>query len=161
MVSHKCCLVAPILLAGWEASYAACNRKDVVTIEDRQAMCIGICHVLAALPDNQRIRSFHALALPALDCFDKMTTIANATIAESKSQEEIDVILSRLADEILIFTVMSRTFTNACYAHDGSAESAIPIPLLVIIRKVWPSIVHVAATYSHDEVSHLQSNKSL
>lgn len=117
-------------------------------------MCAGICHVLAALPENQRIRSFHALALPALDCFDKMTTIANAAFAESKSQEEIDIILARVADEIHIFTGMSRTFTNACFAHDGSTETAIPTPLLVIIRKVWPSIVHTAATYSNDEVRH-------
>lgn len=150
-------MISVLMAAGWEASYAACNRKDVVTIDDRQAMCVGICHVLAALPENQRIRSFHALALPALDCFDKMTTIANEAVAANKSKEEIDIILSRVADEILIFTVMARTFTSACYAHDGSTETAIPVPLLVIIRKVWPSIVHVAATYSNDEVRLPQS----
>ena len=126
-------------------------------------MCIAICHVLAALPENQRVRSFHALALPALDCFDKMTAVAKNSIAADKRQDEIDGILARVADEIDIFTTMARTFTDACFANDSSMENggsaaslrqvAIPGPLLVIIRKVWPSIVNVAAMYSNDEVS--------
>lgn len=147
--------------AGWEASYGACNRTDAITIEDRQTLCIAICHVLAALPENQRVRSFHALALPALDCLEKMTAIANNSIAADKAQDEIDSILSRVADEIQIFTTMARTFTNACIANDSSMESgcstvslrrvAIPAPLLAIIRKAWPAIVHVAAMYSNNE----------
>jgi hypothetical protein len=149
-------------IAGWEASYAACNRPGAISIEDRKALCIAICNVLAALPDNQRVRSFHALALPALDCFEKMSSIANTAIATSKSQNEIDAILGRLADEAVIFTTMARTFTNACIANDGSMESGcstsserrttIPQPLLAIVRKVWPSLTHSAATYSHNEV---------
>ena len=150
--------------AGWEASYAACNRPDAITIDDRQTLCIAICHVLAALPENQRVRSFHALALPALDCFEKMTTIANNSIAADNRRDEIEGVLNRVADEIQIITTMARTFTNACFANDSSMESgcstasvrrvAIPAPLLAIIRKVWPSIVHVAAMYSNHEVSY-------
>ena len=150
-------------VAGWEASYAACNRTDVIKIEDRETLCVAICQVLAALPENQRVRSFHALALPALDCFEKMTSVANSSASADKSQEEFDSILGRVADEIRIFTAMARTFANACFANDSSMESgcntasvrhvAIPAPLLVIIRKVWPSIVHVAAMYSNNEVS--------
>lgn len=122
---------------------------------------MAICHVLAALPENQRVRSFHALALPALDCFEKMTSIANNSIAADQSQDEIDRILGRVADEMHVFTTMARTFTNACFTNDSSMETdcnpparsvAIPAPLLVIIRKVWPSIIHIAATYSHNEV---------
>ena len=109
------------------------------------------------------MRSFHALALPALDCFEKMTTIANNAMAADTQQDETDGVLSRIADEIQIFTTMARTFTNACFANDSSMESgcstasvrrvAIPASLLAIIRKVWPSIVHVAAMYSNHEVS--------
>lgn len=149
-------------IAGWEASYAACNRPAAIDIEDRKALCIAICNVLAALPDNQRVRSFHALALPALDCFEKMSSIANTAIATNKSQNEIDAILGRLADEAVIFTTMARTFTNACIANDGSMESGcntsserrttVPLPLLAIVRKVWPSLTHSATTYSHNEV---------
>jgi hypothetical protein len=92
-----------------------------------------------------------------------MTAIANSTITADTGVDEASGVLSRVADEIVIFTVMARTFTNACCAHDSSMESgcntasvnkiAIPIPLLVIIRKAWPSIVHVAAMYSDNEVS--------
>lgn len=163
----SCHLCSHVILAGWEASYAACNRNDAITIEDRKALCIAICHVLSALPDNQRVRSFHALALPALDCFEKMTGVANSTLATEKTQDELDRVLRRVGDEIEIFTVMARTFTNACFANDSSMESgcrtfplrnvAIPVPLLVIIRKVWPSISHVAATYSNNEVSSKRS----
>lgn len=135
----------------------------MIEIQDREALCIAICQVLAALPENQRVRSFHALALPALDCFEKMTVVADNSVSTGKSQEELGNILGRVADEIRIFTAMARTFADACFANDSSTESggntasvprvAIPAPLLVIIRKVWPVIVHVAATYSENEVS--------
>lgn len=148
--------------AGWEASYAACNRPDVITIDDRKALCIAICHVLAALPDNQRVRSFHALALPALDCFEKMTSVANTSVAGGKSQDEIKSILKRLADEIVIFTTMARAFVNACVANDKSLQGitecpgerpvSVPGPLVSIARKVWPSLAHVAESYCDDEV---------
>lgn len=144
--------------AGWEASYAACNRPDVITIDDRKALCIGICHVLAALPDNQRVRSFHALALPALDCFEKMTSVANTSVAGGKSQDQIKSILERLADEIVIFSTMARAFINACVANDKSLKGitvlpvSVPGPLVSIARKVWPSLIHVAESYCDDEV---------
>lgn len=149
--------------AGWEASYAACNRNKAIEIEDREALCIAICQVLAALPENQRVRSFHALALPALDCFEKMISVADSAMLAGNNQEEIGSILGRVADEIRIFTAMARTFADACFANDSPTENghnaasarhvAIPTPLLVITRKVWPSILHVAATYSQNEVS--------
>ena len=98
-------------------------------------------------------------------------SIADAASIAGKSQEEIDVILGRVADEIRIFTAMARTFTDACFANDSSTENglrtlpiqdvAIPAPLLVIIQKVWPSIVHVAADYSQNEVRLVGCNSSL
>jgi len=151
--------------AGWEASYAACNRADAIEIEDREALCIAICQVLAALPENQRVRSFHALALPALDCFEKMTARANNSVEGDNSQ--IEAVLDRVADEIRIFTAMARTFADACSANNVSTETgnssvsvrrvAIPSQLLVIIRRVWPSIVHIASKYSDNEVCKIES----
>ena len=92
-----------------------------------------------------------------------MTAVADNSVSAGKSQEDLDNILGRVADEIRIFTAMARTFANACFTNDSSTESdgnpaavrhvAIPAPLLVIIRKVWPALVHVAKTYSQNEVS--------
>jgi len=148
--------------AGWEASYAASNRSKTVTITDRIALCVGICHVLAALPANQRIRSFHALALPSLDCFEKMANLANNAIVANATKDTVIPILSRIADEIQVLTIMSRTFTNACSTHDvlsmdtgcgtsSDKHQAIAQPLLIIVKKIWPAITHVAKNYSEDE----------
>ena len=64
----RCLRLDLLITGGWEASYAASNRAGILTCEDRQELCIGICHVLASLPDNQRSKSLLALAMPSLDC---------------------------------------------------------------------------------------------
>lgn len=151
-------------IAGWESSYAASNRPGIITVDDRQALCVGICHVLASLPDNQRAKSLHALAMPALDCLETMTRIANQTAASNSNQAQLDAVLSRIADELKILTTMARTFTNAISMNDASMESgcrmsdghtAIVEPAIAIIRKGWPSISHAASTFNYNEVRHL------
>ena len=130
-------------------------------MDDRQAICMGICHVLASLPDDQRSKSLHALAMPTLDCLETMTQHANQAVTCDAPIEQQEVILNRVADEISILTVMSRTFTNASSFKDAAMESgcrtsdghaAIVEPAFILIQKVWPSISHVAARYNYNEV---------
>jgi hypothetical protein len=150
--------------AGWEASYAASNCPGILNVEDRQALCVGICHVLASLPDNQRGKSLHALAMPTLDCLETMTRHADHAAGSSSSEEELYIVLDRIADEIKVLTTMARTFTNAFYKKDASMESgcrtsdghaAIVEPAFAILHKAWPSISHVASKYNHNEVCHV------
>jgi hypothetical protein len=148
--------------AGWETSYAASNCPGILKVEDRQALCVGICHVLASLPDNQRDKSLHALAMPTLDCLETMTRHADhAAGSSSSSVEQLDIVLDRIADEIKVLTTMARTFTNAFSMKDASMESgcrtsdghaAIVEPAFAILHKAWPSISHVASKYCHNEV---------
>ena len=147
--------------AGWEASYAASNHPGILTADDRQALCSGICHVLASLPDSQRAKSLHALAMPALDCLEKMTSLANQTEAEANSQDQLDVILDRVADEIKVLTIMARSFTDAYSVENASMESgcrtsdghaAMTEPAFAVLEKAWPTIAHVASKYCHHEV---------
>ena len=150
--------------AGWEASYTASNSPGILNVEDRQALCVGICHVLASLPDYQRDRSLHALAMPTLDCLETMIRHADHAAGSSSSGEQLEIVLDRIADEIKVLTTMARTFTNAFSTKDASMESgcrtsdghaAIVEPAFAILRKAWPSISHVASKYSHNEVSYV------
>jgi hypothetical protein len=147
--------------AGWEASYAASNHPGIITAEDRQALCSGICHVLASLPDNQRAKSLQALAMPTLDCLETMTYLANQTA--QTPEDQFDVVLDRISDEVNLLATMARSFTNAFAVKDASMESgcrtsdghvAIADSAFEICRKAWPSISHVAGRYSFHEVCH-------
>jgi hypothetical protein len=147
--------------AGWEASYAASNCPGILNVEDRQALCVGICHVLASLPDSLRVKSLHALAMPTLDCLETMIRHADHAAASSSSEAQLEIILDRIADEIKVLTTMARAFTNAFSMKDTSMASgcrtsdrhaAIVEPAFAIIHKSWPSISHVALKYSHNEV---------
>ena len=148
--------------AAWEASFAASNHPGILTADDRQALCSGICHVLASLPDSQRTKSLHALAMPALDCLETMTNLANQTSTAANAQGQLDVILDRVADEIKVLTTMARSFTDAYSVKNASMESgcrtsdghaAITEPAFSVLRKAWPTIQQVATKYSSHEVS--------
>ena len=149
------------LVAGWEASYAASNRVGVLTVEDRQAFCRGVCHVLASLPDSQRAKSLHALSMPALDCLGTMTNLANQGSEGNAGNGRLNSILQRVGDEIKIVTTMARSFTDAFSAKNSSMQSgcrtsdghaAIVEPAFALLQKAWPSIAHVASKYSDNQV---------
>jgi hypothetical protein len=147
-------------LAGWEASYTAANSRGIITTEDREAMGVGICHVLASLPDNQRAKSLLALAMPSLDCLEKMLQHADRLV--NASREQIDAVLDRIGAEIIIVTTMVRSFSDAFVIKEASMEldqrasknhvalHGLAIP---IIKRAWPSISYAASNYNYNEVS--------
>lgn len=131
-------------------------------MDDRKALCNGVCHVLASLPDSQRGKSLLALAMPALDCLETMIQHANQASNNNSSQEQIDLVLDRIASEIIMITTMARAFTNAfsikefsmesgCRTSDGHA--AIVEPALAIIKQAWSPISRVASAYNYSDVS--------
>jgi len=145
-----------IFTAGWEASYEAANRVGVLTVDDRKSLCIGICYVLSSLPESQRRKSLLALAMPALDCLERMIQYATT----STSEEEQTLVLGRISSEIIIITTMARAFTDALLNYsfmksgfrtsDGNA--AIVEPALNIIERAWPCIAVVASSFHYNEV---------
>jgi hypothetical protein len=145
-------------LAGWEASYSAANSRGIITTEDREAMGVGICHVLASLPDNQRAKSLLALAMPSLDCLEKMLQHANRLV--NASREQIDTVLDRIGAEIIIVTTMVRSFSDAFLVKEASMEidpsknhAALHGLAIPIVKRAWPSISYAASNYNYNEVS--------
>jgi hypothetical protein len=138
-----------------------------LSIDDRKALCIGLCHVLAALPDNQRAKSLLALAMPSLDCLETMIQYAEeATRTDRK--EDLVVILHRMSGEIIVITTMARAFTDAfsendpsmgsgCRTSDGHA--AIVEPAFALIKRAWPSVVKVANSFNFNLVSVLRMHQ--
>ena len=131
-----------IFTAGWEASYEAANRVGVLTVDDRKSLCIGICYVLSSLPESQRRKSLLALAMPALDCLERMIQYATT----STSEEEQTLVLGRISSEIIIITTMARAYTDALLIKNYSfmksgfrtsdGNAAIVEPALNIIERV-------------------------
>lgn len=151
--------------AGWEASYAAANRIDILTIQDRQDFCQGICCVLAHWPMEQRSKSLLALAMPTLNCLETMLQHAQGSISDS---DRLDSILNRLSAEVIMVRTIATSFSEGVAVaqeqqqsqqllsdqHNNSGASAaaattrIQEPALDVVRRAWPSLLAVAREFS-------------
>jgi hypothetical protein len=144
------------LAAVWKESYAARSRNDTISADVIIPLSIGICHVLASLPENQRVQSFQALASPSLSHLERMSAVAKTNHAP-----HLALALSQIADEIRILATLTKTFTNATTSDGESMESGshrpVQEPVLAIIQKGWPFVVSTAAKFCHDEVSKKRS----
>lgn len=142
----------------WEDSYASRSRNDTIGTDVLIPLSIGICHVLAALPENQRVQSFQALVSPTLRNLEHMSSVAKASQSPQMAST-----LSQIADEIRILATMLKRFTNATSTERESMESGcdtspdrhtpVQEPVLAIVQKGWPFVVNTAANYCGDEVS--------
>ena len=152
-----------VSLAGWEASYSAANTQGILSTEDRLAICTGICYILASLPSNQHEKSLLALAMPSLDCFERMLKHAN-TAAANSSWDQTNVILERISSEIMIITTMTTAFTEAVKKNQSttlnSKTAAINESAMPILKRVWPSVSSVASSYNYHDVSFLDCTVS-
>jgi hypothetical protein len=146
-------------LVGWEAAYLASNRVGAVTIEAREALCEGICSVLASLPNSQRARPLQILFNPTIECLRTMTKMADESVAsvQKNDQSYLGPILVRVADEIRILSTMVRTYSRGTsetsdMQDQGSQTPAGEDPYLTVLRQAWPSISHIAETFNKNEV---------
>ena len=145
----------PILLtiAAWETTYVACNR-GMLSIEDREEICKGICAVVAAFPETQREKPYHAFALPVVQCVHMMTKEADAT--RNASDGKFAAVISRLADEITLLSTMVKAFTMAVRKVDAKVQNDIATnalaPSVGLLKELWPCLTHIATTYASHEV---------
>lgn len=143
----------------WETTYIACNR-GMLTIEDREEICKGVCSVVASFPKSQREKPYHAFALPVVECLHAMTKEADS--AKLTSDGKIAAIIPRLADEVRLLSTMVKSFTAAVhknskqmhFGQNGSDESALQ-PSVGLLKKLWPCLSHIATNYTADKVSSL------
>lgn len=134
----------------------------MLTVEDREEICKGICSVVASFPENQREKPYHAFALPVVECLHAMTKEADS--ANSNSGGNIAAIIPRLADEVRLLATMVKSFTtvvhkNSTHMHtdqNGSDQSSLQ-PSVGLLKKLWPCLTHIATNYTADRVS-LPSN---
>ena len=131
----------------------ASNQAGAVTIEAREALCDGLCHVLATLPRNQQGKPFQVLFIPTLECLRTMTKLANECNASSQGNDKkLDSVLVRVSDEIRILSVMAETYQKVTLRSSVSDESQGEEPFLSVLRKAWPSVSHVAESFNKNEV---------
>lgn len=148
----------PLLYAGlWEATYAARSRNEPVDVDAVIALSIGICHVLAALPEGRRVQSFQGLVAPSLQQLERMSSAAKSHPSHLPSA------IVQLADEIRILATVSKTFANATSSDGDAMESGcdtspdrhVPVqePVLAIVQKGWPIVVSTANDFCDNDVS--------
>jgi hypothetical protein len=130
----------------------------MLTIEDREEICKGICSVVASFPGSQREKPYHAFALPVVECLHAMTKEADS--AKNNPSGNIAAIIPRLADEVRLLATMVKSFTtvvhkNSTQMHmdqNGSDQSALQ-PSVGLLKKLWPCLTHIATNYAADRVS--------
>ena len=142
--------------AGWEATFTACNRGGkLLTLEDRKDTCIGICHVLAALPKDQQQTSLMALALASIACLEAMVERTNS-MASTEEKALLPPLLERAADEIIILVTIARAFTDALSTINlgiGSVRTSFVESSMMVLRRAWPTISIVTSKYGSHDVS--------
>lgn len=144
------------LETGWKSSYESADAEmDAIKIEDREALCSGLCRVLAALPADQWTSSLSALAGPTIECLEGATKKADEASKDHENKENGDDIISpmltRMADEIKLMSVMVRAFQNAAKKSDQT-DADPNAPLVAILQKAWPCLTHVAQNHGSNEV---------
>ena len=129
------------LESGWKASYASANcNEENIKVEDREALCSGLCRVLAALPSDQWTASLSALATPTVECLE--TSSKKAEELAGKDAEQF-LVLERIADEIKLLSVIVRTFRNASAKRESADKD--PNPSLVnMLHRAWPCLSRVS-----------------
>jgi hypothetical protein len=106
--------------------------------------------------------SFHALALPALDCLGRMAELANALNNPMEDDARLLSILARAGDEIQVLTVMATASSHATIENQAPMESGcrtspdrvepIKDPAFAVIRRAWPIVMQLTTKYSCNEV---------
>eukprot|EP00563_Minutocellus_polymorphus_P006543 CAMPEP_0181034076 /NCGR_PEP_ID=MMETSP1070-20121207/7616_1 /TAXON_ID=265543 /ORGANISM="Minutocellus polymorphus, Strain NH13" /LENGTH=1222 /DNA_ID=CAMNT_0023111583 /DNA_START=327 /DNA_END=3995 /DNA_ORIENTATION=- len=129
------------LESGWKASYTSANSEEEnIKVEDREALCSGLCRVLAALPSDQWVSSLTALATPTIQYLEAASKKAEELVGKEAEQFTI---LDRMADEIKLLSVMVRTFRNAARKSESSDKDPNPA-LIAVLHRAWPCLSHVS-----------------
>lgn len=129
------------LESGWSASYESANSgEENIKVEDREALCSGLCQVLAALPSDQWVSSLSALATPTIQCLEVASKKAEELVGKDAEQFPI---LDRMADEIKLLSAMVRTFRSAARKSESSDNDPNPA-LIAILHRAWPCLSHVS-----------------
>lgn len=129
-------------------------------IKDRVALSAGICHVLAALPEDQRIKAFEGMASQPLSMLERLSRTAKDG---HTAPFDLSLTLPKIGDEIRILSAMSRNFANALGSGDSDAMESgcdtspdrlapIPEPVLQTVHGAWRNITYAAANWVDDEV---------
>jgi hypothetical protein len=131
-------------------SYRLSNRPELLSIEDREGLCEGICCVADSLPSPNNNRLRLALSLPTLDCLDQMVKMANDTVSAGHSGTNgstLASILLRVAHEIRVLTVLATKPTKG--PEEKTSDNSTR---LEILKRSWVSISRAAEAFNDDEV---------
>lgn len=141
-------------IVAWEACYMASNQAGAVTIDAREALCDGLCHVLATLPRSQQGKPFLVIFIPTLECLRIMTEKADSCSVSSQrnNNRRLDSVLVRVADEIRILSVMAQTYQQVTPRSPGAELAQGEAAFLPVLRQAWSSISHVAEAFNTNEV---------
>lgn len=152
--------VLTALAGGWETSYVSANSDDRLSVEDREALCSGICTVLTSLPGDQWVQPLNVLSRPTIDSLELVIKKANGLTTTNISinkntNETLSSILKRGADEIRLLTTMSKTFSNI-KSRNGEISD---YPSLSLLRGSWPCLTFLSEKYSrYDTINEALGN---
>jgi hypothetical protein len=135
----------------------------MLTIEDREEICKGICAVVDAFPENQRDKPYHAFALPVVECLHAMTKEADD--ARNSTDGKFAAVIPRLADEVRLLSTMVKSFAMTVQKGDTDMQNGARIsslaPSVGLLKKLWPCLAHISSNYASDQVRATVKEKGL
>ena len=140
----------------WKESYVDANSEaNKIKINDRIALCSGICRVLVILPSKQCSPSLNALAQPTIESVEDITNYTEGCkkkTGENSNDYNLSIhVLSRIAEEIMILSTMIRTFNNATSKNNDILTDSSVHPLFTVLKRLWPCLSYAAEKYSWNE----------
>ena len=120
-------------------------NSGVIDIEDKKALCSGVTRVISVLSEEKWQESLLSLTNEPIALIDTLTKTADQFSTSDSDSNVISALLEKIANEILVLSIIIQTFNNATKKHVGDA------PALSILQKVWPFVNLLASTQNGNQ----------
>lgn len=120
-------------------------NSGVIDIEDKKALCSGVTRVISVLSEEKWQESLLSLTNEPIALIDTLTKTADQLSTSDSDSNVISALLEKIANEILVLSIIIQTFNNATKKHVGDA------PALSILQKVWPFVNLLASTQNGNQ----------
>lgn len=131
----------------YESSNINVNQSN---IEEKKALCTGVTRVIAVLPREQWQTSLLSLANQPIALIDNLMKMADQMSSKGGEMISVTNILENIANEIVVLTIIIRTFNSATEKNASKAED-IDTSALSLLEKLWSYVELLASTQNTND----------
>ena len=120
-------------------------NAGAIDIEDKKSLCSGVTRVISVLSEEKWQESLASLTNQPITLIDTLMKTADQLSTKDGNSNIISALLEKIANEILVLSIIIRTFNNATEKHVGDATA------LSILQTVWPFVNLLASAQNNNE----------